>query len=436
MNILIITGSYFPNIDPRSLRWTALSEEFSKLGHIVHVVTSNITGQKRNEQHNGVFVHRVEGGWLEKIKNRVSTYNKANARVKTGFNGKIYPGHLTNIIRNYISGIIKLVWRAFYWPDGSFLFIWPAFWTSRRLLTHNKFDVLISVSHPFSSHVVGLMIHKVNPEVKWIVDNGDPFSFLNESMPNNFFLFKRLNFWIESKVISASKSFVVATIETATLYRKLFPNNNAKILVIPALLQKGVYQKNGNQPDSMNHRSIVLLFVGTFYKSIRRAEPLLEIFNNLIAVSCELADRLELHIVGSKDFIFNALVERPKLLNKVILHGMLPHRQAIESMCAADCLVNIGNSTSYQLPSKVIEYMATGKPILNVRTIENDSSSKILEDYPLLFDWNIQKINDISALANFIIANQGRSINPEDVKKMIFPYQLDSIKDRYLGLIH
>ena len=55
-------------------------------------------------------------------------------------------------------------------------------------------------------------------------------------------------------------------------------------------------------------------------------------------------------------------------------------------MAEADVLVNIGNRTSYQLPSKVVEYAAFGKPILNFLASPDDSSAVFLSKYPFLLN--------------------------------------------------
>ena len=51
-------------------------------------------------------------------------------------------------------------------------------------------------------------------------------------------------------------------------------------------------------------------------------------------------------------------------------------------MSEADCLVNIGNDTEYQLPSKVVEYASTGKPVLCLAKKEKDSSIAFFQQYP------------------------------------------------------
>jgi hypothetical protein len=45
----------------------------------------------------------------------------------------------------------------------------------------------------------------------------------------------------------------------------------------------------------------------------------------------------------------------------------------------ADILLHIGNNTPTQIPGKLLEYMATGKPMLHVYYIDDDGCLPYLE---------------------------------------------------------
>jgi hypothetical protein len=65
-----------------------------------------------------------------------------------------------------------------------------------------------------------------------------------------------------------------------------------------------------------------------------------------------------------------------------MIHGLVSRQKVALAMIGADVLVNIGNDSEAQLASKVIEYMAVGKPILNMVSIPRDASISALADYP------------------------------------------------------
>jgi len=442
MKILIICYYYAPRIDPRSLRWTALSEEFVRRGHEVHVIAGNVSGQPSVEERNGVHVHRVGYGWLEEImrqvKARPSSEHAAGRNTKTtSCDQKKYRVNFLGTFKKSVRRILKSVWRTIYWPDGSCPWIFPAVQCAHRLMKRNRFfDVLMTVSHPFSGHVAGLIVHHGVPGLRWLADNGDPFYFLEESSVNNFRLWRKLNYWAESRVIKAAHAFSVTTDETAELYRKLYNSNSDKILVIPPLLNKIFLQPVISQNSLFNHDAVVLLYVGGFHGTIRSPVHLLNLFEKLLKNPQMSGITLQLHFIGAEvGFIERELDKRPILINRIFSHGRTSQTLAMQAMFEADLLINIGNSTSYQLPSKVVEYMATGKPILNITTIENDTSSRKFQHYPLHFNWAVHGPNDLDGLCAFIKKNIGTAIPFEVAQTYVRDFTLNSIADRYLSAI-
>ena len=73
---------------------------------------------------------------------------------------------------------------------------------------------------------------------------------------------------------------------------------------------------------------------------------------------------------------------------------------ALAAMQSADALVNVGNATRYQLPSKVVEYAATGKPVVNIVAGDDDSSAAFFRRYPAT--WNVRTDSRVP------LAEQGR----------------------------
>ena len=437
MRVLIICHSYAPQNDPRALRWTALSEEWIKSGFEVHVLTAKPVGQATHEMRNGVSVHRV--GWRAfNVLKQWATEPSAPQELEKRSHAALLAGtrtreySLATVLRKTLREIYDLTWKQLFWPDATCLWILPAARYARRLSSEHKFDVLVSVSHPFSGHVVGLLVRRGRPRLAWLADSGDPFAFSKESAPNNFRLWERMNFWIEKKVINAAAAFSVTTEETAKLYRHYFPENANKMIVIPPLLQSSLQDAISTTGSIPKHDDIVMLFVGMFYKTVRRPEPLLELFEAILSNLQNVNEALKLQIIGPVDIVAEALQKMPSLNDKVILLGKMPHDKAVKAMLSADCLVNVGNSTHYQLPSKIIEYMATGKPILNISSISNDSSSQVLKNYPLSYLWGHNNENDLDDLCRFLKSCRGRTLSVEHRVALVAPFSVANVSAQYL----
>ena len=52
-------------------------------------------------------------------------------------------------------------------------------------------------------------------------------------------------------------------------------------------------------------------------------------------------------------------------------------------MAGADVLINLGNTVTNQLPSKIFEYFSSGKPILNLCANPSDPALRYFARYPL-----------------------------------------------------
>jgi len=82
-----------------------------------------------------------------------------------------------------------------------------------------------------------------------------------------------------------------------------------------------------------------------------------------------------------------ASIKKPSL-HKFI--DIIPRDEAIKTMVnEIHILLSIGNLNKYQMPSKVIEYLSLGKPVLHYAEIENDP----IYNFEKLFD-NLKIINN------------------------------------------
>lgn len=369
MKLLIITYSYTPDLTPRAFRWSAVAGQLARMGHEVHVLCASAPRAAIELADNGVSVYRVRD-WLLNASTRVTP---GIAIAKPSGVRRPYAG-----LRSFLRKTIRAVWRATYWPDYACGWVLPAASAARDLCTANHYDWVISVSHPFSGHVVGLLAKGYAPDSKWFVDIGDPFCLMKEPSPNNRCLYGRLNRAIEHRVVTKGDAISVTTDSTRHLYESSFSLPAKKVMVIPPLLSlpasPAPSPRQGGEP-------IRLIFVGTLYRNLRSPRFLLKCFSALIRALPERC--LELHFYGAVNDCGGDFAACPESLQpSLIVHGMVGRHEVLQAMVDADLLVNIGNDSESQFPSKVIEYMAVGKPILNLVSISGDTSAEALADYP------------------------------------------------------
>jgi hypothetical protein len=189
---------------------------------------------------------------------------------------------------------------------------------------------------------------------------------------------------LEAEIFEQCDAISVTTDGTAREYIARFPQAKSKLAVIGPLMPAITNSVTLNAPtEGRSVRKIV--FVGTLYQGLRSPEYLLKLFAALRRLP-QHRD-IELHIYGGvvgTTNLFEGTGAEPA--NSVFIHGPVSRERALEAMSDADLLVNIGNTSAIQLPSKVVEYVWLGRPILNIASRANDSSYEYLKGHPAMLN--------------------------------------------------
>jgi hypothetical protein len=417
VRILIITHSYAPELTPRAFRWAAIARSFAALGHKVDIVCARSPGTPAQESAAGVEVHRVRDPL-----SRSPVGGAAGLKRRSG------------LLYRFVRWLYRHTWRRLYWPDYACGWYFPAVRRASTLLAEHRHDWIVSVSHPFTGHLVGLALKRRSPKVRWLVDVGDPFCLMDEPAPNNAALYQRLSLRADRAVLHEAEVVSVTTSGTRDAYARIFPESAAKIHIIPPMLSL----PTGAVPGTvrLDAGPLRLVYVGTLYRTLRSPAPLLSLFENLIAALPDTC--LELHFLGYMNDCADLF--RPYehwLGSRIFVHGVVSRERAQQTMEAAHILVNLGNRSATQLPSKVIEYVAMGKPILNLVTIRDDNSIGILASYPaaltLHVDGAAMSEVEVQKIAKFV-ANPPE-VMAKTIRDWLTPYTGQSVSQDYLRLL-
>lgn len=229
-----------------------------------------------------------------------------------------------------------------------------------RICAKYGIDAAISVSAPFYT-AKGL--GKARVSAKKIVMMFDPYD--DHYIWGN----KRTKRQQAAFFNSADKVFV------SPILKERYKNND-KVTAFDFPAVKPIEAKRDESlfdPSRLN-----LAFVGSLYADIRSPKFLYELLS-------KLGDpKIHLTIVGGVYGEFPDGFERDfaELLdNHVTIVGKVSKERADEYMANADILVNIGNLVENQLPSKVFDYISTGKPVLNLTQLKSCPSVPYFERY-------------------------------------------------------
>lgn len=429
-DLLIISFSYAPMLNPRAFRWTALAEEFARRGVRVRVVCSWQLGTASQQTINGVEIHRVGNRFIERIRALL-------ARLRGQFHRKRAEPFLQKPVAS-LGNIVGWIWRQVAWPDTTCVWYATALREAEILLRETPNATIVSVSPTFTAALVGNAIARRQSGFRWVLDMGDPFSIAEESPANNFWFYGGLNRRVERELLRNADAVTLTNKNVRQRYAELYPECIDRMHVIPPLLT-GVSLQPEMQPTAplILDGPIRIVYVGSLYGQLRRPDFLLALFMGLMKTG--ETRRLELHFFGDTHECNDAFAPYVNQIGRTIhLHGVVPRKDALAAVREATIVVNLGNTNPCQLPSKLVEYAAVGKPILNIVRNSVDASKDLMMSYRAilnLYDSGIPPSSEHIRLVEQFIDKSIQAVDNHCDDQWIKQFKVDAIADQYAAVL-
>ena len=428
MKILLISFRFHPVDHVQTYRWTCVSEWLEKNGHHVTVLTSQQQNCQQFENYKGIDIVRVN----------IKRFNDFRLSIKKYDNVNYSKISYLNKIKYYISKMISGIWRFIYWPDSSCLFINSFYKKAIDIIKSSNYDIIISNAFPISMHFVTHKIKSIYPNIPIMYDYGDAWSVEKLLTVNNIYLYSSLNKWYESKIFKTANAITLTTREQLELYVKEFPFIKNKVFVVPPLFNIPKSPPTSKKYLSEYTNCINITYIGAFYRKVRSPDYTLSIFNYYFNKYPN--SNVFIHIFANNEIVSDIINKYVNIIGtKIILHEPVP-KDCISSIYdESNFLLNIGNYTQHHLPSKLVDYVSSKKPIIQFLQNITDCSSRFIEDYPssIAFSEPIDKPNDntIDRLHNFII-NTPNPPNNQWVLDWLSKYSVETISNNYLTIIN
>lgn len=281
---------------------------------------------------------------------------------------------------------------------------------AEEVINNHSIAAVLSISNPICNHQLAKKIKERNAEINWTLYQLDPYAY-NLSLNNGE---QQDRFDTEDTLWSAADRIVI-TEEMQRLDNSLkvvnkFSENTWKTLAVPLPNFVLGARTIESLPESMDSSKINLVFTGNVYGDFRKPEALLDILSRL---NNEL---FVFHVYGWG--MESYLKQYPKLIRQIVIHGRVPKEDLATALDSATILINFGNKMANQTPSKVFDYIATGKPIINFAYEGSDTSLHYLNRYPLFLNiYNHEADSDESAkkFVEFCEYSKGRSVSREKI---------------------
>lgn len=366
LEILVISKFFYPQNTPRAFRTVELVKEFARRGHHVTLLTpENKEVHYRFAKKHGIAIKDLGPLKFKEI-------------------------DITE------TGLVKFIKRAcrrvgtqfFEYPDIEFLYR-----VKKALKGESGYDLMISIANPHPIHWGVAWARESDKIAKtWIADCGDPFMGQKMQSYNKPFYFSLFEKWFCKKADYIS----VPEEDAKDAY---YPEFQKKLKVIPqgfnfneVEVRENIFQES--PPPTF-------AYAGSFYKINRDPRTFIDFLLNL-----------------NKEFKFIIYTNDKNFIRPYIdqANGMIeirdyvPRNDLLLELSTMDFLVNFSNSqATSQIPSKLIDYYLTGRPVLSIN--------------PDYFDE--EKINE------FLSGDYTNKYTYENIAR----YQIENVADKFLKFV-
>ena len=345
--ILLVSHQFLPHLSPRTTRWKTLVDKLIEMGNEVTILTGSPPDETVENYNILYFGNKKMSTTMNSIRKDANNLDTLSFK---------------KIIYNLLKKVYRFLFKNFAWPDYAMFWIFTVYKNKTKI--SKDFDFVISVSLPFTSHVCASIIVK-ELETKWVMDIGDPFSLKVQSPENNKILYSFLNRYIEKKYFNTADQIFFTHQEVLDFHQQEFKIENSKLKVGHPIFETLNENILLSKEYNYNKLPINIGYFGIFTDKIR--EP----FNYINNIANKLGDEYYHYWFINEESrkYFTSFQNQ----DNHFFEQLVPREEAIKKMINNfHLLLSIGNTNKYQLPSKVIEYISLGKPVIHFAEISSD----------------------------------------------------------------
>lgn len=304
------------------------------------------------------------------------------------------------------------------------------------LCKQNQYDWVVAVSGPYCIHEIAA--HADLQQAKLALYYLDPYSAHTLFPPEN----RDGRIKLELQTLAKADA-VFASLEhepdwrTTPLSQAI---DKAHFLPYPNLEPHRSSPPDPNK-EHTQEETINLLYMGALHDKVRYPWAMLALFEKMLAID----PRLRLHVVGyrSGEVVAQQLEKaQQRLGERLICADPVPLPQAMEQIRRADCVINLGNCMKNQMPSKLLDYIAEGKPILNISHNKPCNTAPYIERYPWALQFYEEELNDEQNLRKaaenavaFVLQHRGKCLEWETVKDAMAGFTAQDVARQFLSVL-
>ena len=261
--------------------------------------------------------------------------------------------------KGILNFLINMWMEVFAYPDPEKNWYNNAVTAGNELLENEEFDLILSSSYPYTSHLIGYEL-KDKHNLPWVVDLRDLWTQNHNYKFSNIRKFRES--YLEKKILSSADA--MTTVSEPWSYKLKLRHKNKKIYTI----------FNGFDPDltSMENeldKKFSIIYTGMIYEGKMDPEPLFTALEELINEGEVDKNDISMDFYGFNVEIIRDCVEKHNLQKVINIHNLIPHNEVIEKQRKAQLLLLLNWNDPNEngvYTGKIFEYLSAKRPIIAI----------------------------------------------------------------------
>lgn len=405
MKILFLTDEFYPEFGANTLIVKTLCEEFIKEKNEVYVMPFNyLRKQKQIESWRGINILRVIPN--DDMKSMLSEMKQLHILQCTKLLFKYCSMHFLKLD--------KLEQRERIVASRIL----------REWIQKEKIDVVISICCSIELSFPLYRLRKRNQlKCKWIFYMLDPFE------THSYYKTKASKSKLRSiqhKIMKECDKVVLTELIYNDVAKWETPEIIQKLQIIEFPKISNVEKKKCDDEIIFKDGYINIVCTGSKNELVRNSEYSFDLIQRF------QHDKIAFHFIG-----IGWTDKKVEKKGNIYLYSPRSWESIQNAQAKADFLLNIGNIVTNQLPSKILEYIGSGHPILNIYKSDECPTLKLLEGYDVL---NINEtketlVNSEMLMRQYIYSEHKRT-SYEKIKKEYEKYTPEYVSTQFLRIMN
>lgn len=407
MNLLIITTPFFPDADANSHCVQNLLPALSRQGHTVEVLAC--APERIKETHwQGYRVYSAECPSLMPL-----------GQAKRRYGAFQLCRNILHKLDNHMRMKLKPQYRRQEVIVEAYRVLCKAL---KQLNAPERYDAIIATFFPLEAAMAAERVGGV----PWYIYQLDAYVD-NFTLPKEW---RQDREQLQARLFSAASGIFTTPVLLAEQAMHPYAESGKAIAVeFPCVVESCASQPY--QQWEKRH-TIRCAYVGTLYPVLRSPEHLVSLIARMDGQD------MGFYFFGLRQELVLQARDYAQAKDNIICKGVVGMEVATGVLASADILINIDNKASNQVPSKIFDYMSTGKPVINLYYNENSAALQYFRRYPLCLNllMDEDRLDDNAAqIKAFIQAHHGEQMAFSDVHTRLKSCTPDHVADQMLQMI-